>query len=82
MPCDPSTQFEGLENVPQKTRDDAAFLLEHGWKFMSRTRYKYGWHYYWDHDVYRKRTGYWMTQGEAVRVQKAINKIEKAKGQP
>lgn len=79
MPSDPSTQFEGISNVPAKTRADAAFLVDHGWKYMSRVRYTYGWHYYWDHDLYRKPTGYWFTQGEAVRIQKAVNKLRKSR---
>ncbi len=74
MPNDPVTQFDGIANVPPKTRKDAAFLVEHGWLYMTRSRYTYGWHYYWDHDKYRPRTGYWLTQGEAVRIQKAVNK--------
>lgn len=60
--------------IPNKTRNDGAFLEAHGWQYMTRHRYQYGWHYYWDHEVYRKKTGYWMVQGEAVRLQKALNK--------
>jgi hypothetical protein len=65
--------------IAKKTREDAEFLLAHGWKFEARERYKYGWIYYWEHDNdrFRQRNGYWLTQSQAVAVQKRINKRRK-----
>ncbi len=61
-----------------KTRADAEFLIAHGWVYETRSRGKYGWHYYWEHEKHRPRNGYWLTQGQAVDLQKRINRRKKA----
>lgn len=70
----PTSQFDGIDNAKQKTRDDVIFLTKHGWRYITRSRYAYGWHFYWHHEKLQKRNGLWFTQGEALRLQKFLNR--------
>ncbi len=36
-------------NLPKQTDRDHDYLVRHGWRYIGRERYQYGWIYFWDY---------------------------------